>query len=37
VARRYPEAFGALLLQSGSFVFTDIGLITARAPRSTPW
>jgi len=24
-AVRYPDAFGALLLQSGSFVFTDIG------------
>lgn len=25
VARRHPETFGSLLLQSGSFVFTDIG------------
>ena len=24
-AYRYPETYGALLLQSGSFVFTDIG------------
>ena len=24
-AYRYPEAYGSLLLQSGSFVFTDIG------------
>ena len=30
-AVRYPDTFGSLLLQSGSFVFTDIGSATGEA------
>lgn len=36
VARRYPETFGALLLQSGSFVFTDIGVDHGGGPAFDP-
>ena len=36
VARRYPETFGALLLQSGSFVFTDIGIDHGGGPTFDP-
>ena len=36
VARRYPGRFGRLLLQSGSFAFTDIGDATSAARSSTP-
>ena len=36
VARRYPETFGALLLQSGSFVFTDIGIDHGGGPAFDP-
>ena len=36
VARRYPETFGALLLQSGSFVFTDIGADHGEGPSFDP-
>ena len=36
VARRYPETFGALLLQSGSFVFTDIGADHGEGPGFDP-
>ena len=36
VARRYPETFGALLLQSGSFVFTDIGADHGGGPAYDP-
>jgi enterochelin esterase family protein len=34
-ARRYPDRFGRLLLQSGSFVFTDIGP-SRRGPAFEP-
>ena len=36
VARRYPETFGALLLQSGSFVYTDIGADHGGGPAFDP-
>ena len=36
VARRYPETFGSLLLQSGSFVFTDIGADHGEGPSFDP-
>jgi enterochelin esterase-like enzyme len=36
VARRYPETFGSLLLQSGSFVFTDIGADHGAGPSFDP-
>jgi enterochelin esterase family protein len=36
VARRYPDTFGALLLQSGSFVFTDIGADHGEGPSFDP-
>ena len=36
VARRYPKTFGALLLQSGSFVFTDIGNDHGEGPSFDP-
>jgi enterochelin esterase-like enzyme len=36
VARRYPETFGTLLLQSGSFVFTDIGSDHGGGPAFDP-
>ena len=36
VARRHPETFGALLLQSGSFVFTDIGADHGEGPDFDP-
>jgi enterochelin esterase-like enzyme len=36
VARRYPETFGALLLQSGSFVYTDIGVDHGGGPAFDP-
>jgi enterochelin esterase-like enzyme len=35
-AVRYPETFGSLLLQSGSFVFTDIGLDHGGGPAFDP-
>ena len=35
-AWRYPEMFGRLLLQSGSFAFTDIGREHARGPAFDP-
>ncbi|MDX1395687.1 MAG: alpha/beta hydrolase-fold protein [Gemmatimonadota bacterium] len=35
VARRYPDRFGRLLLQSGSFAFTDIGE-SERGPAFEP-
>jgi enterochelin esterase-like enzyme len=35
-AVRYPETYGALLLQSGSFVFTDIGESHPEAPAFDP-
>ena len=35
-AVRYPETFGSLLLQSGSFVFTDIGEYHPEAPAFDP-
>jgi enterochelin esterase-like enzyme len=35
-AYRYPDVFGALLLQSGSFVFTDIGTDHGGAPAFDP-
>ena len=36
VARRYPETYGSLLLQSGSFVFTDIGVDHGEGPSFDP-
>lgn len=33
---RYPRAFGSLLLQSGSFVFTDIGVDHGGGPAFDP-
>jgi len=36
VARRHPETFGSLLLQSGSFVFTDIGADHGEGPSFDP-
>ena len=36
VARRYPETYGSLLLQSGSFVFTDIGADHGEGPSFDP-
>jgi enterochelin esterase-like enzyme len=36
VARRYPDTFGTLLLQSGSFVFTDIGVHHGGGPSFDP-
>jgi enterochelin esterase family protein len=35
-AVRYPETFGSLLLQSGSFVFTDIGANHGGGPAFDP-
>jgi enterochelin esterase family protein len=35
-AYRYPETFGSLLLQSGSFVFTDIGTDHGGGPAFDP-
>ena len=35
-AVRYPDVFGALLLQSGSFVFTDIGADHGEDPAFDP-
>ncbi len=35
-AVRYPETFGSLLLQSGSFVFTDIGIDHGGGPAFDP-
>lgn len=35
-AVRYPETYGSLLLQSGSFVFTDIGDSHPEAPAFDP-
>ena len=35
-AVRYPETYGSLLLQSGSFVFTDIGESHPEAPAFDP-
>lgn len=35
-AARYPETFGSLLLQSGSFVFTDIGGDHGEGPAFDP-
>jgi enterochelin esterase-like enzyme len=35
-AYRYPEAYGSLLLQSGSFVFTDIGHDHGGGPAFEP-
>jgi enterochelin esterase family protein len=36
VARRHPHVFGSLLLQSGSFVFTDIGADHGEGPSFDP-
>jgi enterochelin esterase-like enzyme len=36
VALRHPDTFGALLLQSGSFVFTDIGADHGGGPSFDP-
>jgi enterochelin esterase family protein len=36
VAYRYPEVYGSLLLQSGSFVFTDIGSDHGGGPPFEP-
>lgn len=35
-AVRYPETYGSLLLQSGSFVFTDIGQLQGDNPAFDP-
>ena len=35
-AVRYPQTFGSLLLQSGSFVFTDIGALHGEDPAFDP-
>lgn len=35
-AVRYPETYGSLLLQSGSFVFTDIGALQGEDPAFDP-
>ena len=35
-AVRYPEMYGSLLLQSGSFVFTDIGERHGGGPAFDP-
>jgi enterochelin esterase-like enzyme len=35
-AMRYPQTYGSLLLQSGSFVFTDIGESHPEAPAFDP-
>ena len=36
-AVRYPQTYGSLLLQSGSFVFTDIGDLRGEDPPSPRW
>jgi enterochelin esterase-like enzyme len=36
VAARYPQAFGSVVLQSGSFVFTDIGFEHGGGPVFDP-
>jgi enterochelin esterase family protein len=35
-AVRYPQTYGSLLLQSGSFVFTDIGALRGEDPAFAP-
>ncbi|BAK38318.1 hypothetical protein MLP_53040 [Microlunatus phosphovorus NM-1] len=35
-AVRYPQTYGSLLLQSGSFVFTDIGALQGEDPAFDP-